>query len=122
MRAVLLLTIGIAALAAACGTGDDRGAQIANAVSEVPSSLILTVKETAGVARNGEVVRSGVPFPRSLNITGTNGLTVVDGAGLAVPADFRVLARWNAGKSSIAPIQWLLVSFPATVAANSSAT
>jgi hypothetical protein len=75
------------------------------------------------VARSGEVVRSGVPIPRSLNLLGTGGLAVVDAAGAAVPAEFEVTARWNAGRSNAtAPIQWLLVAFPATVGANQAAT
>jgi hypothetical protein len=88
-----------------------------------PSQLVLTVRENGGVARTGEVVRSGVPIPRSLNVTGTAGLAVVDGSGGLVPAQFRILARWNAGlASATAPIQWLLVIFPATVPANGTAT
>ena len=34
----------------------------------VPSQLLMTVRETAGVARVDEVVRSGVPLPRSLGV------------------------------------------------------
>src|SRR5215210_2088707 len=89
----------------------------------VPSQLILTVRETAGIARSGEVIRSGVPVPRSLNLRGTGSLAVVDAAGNAVPAQFQVTARWNAALSdACAPIQWLLVIFPASVSANGSAT
>ena len=89
----------------------------------VPSQLVLTVRENAGIARTGEVVRSGVPIPRSLNITSTAGLAVVDANGALVPAEFRILARWNAGLAvTSAPIQWLLVTFPASVAANGTAT
>jgi hypothetical protein len=89
----------------------------------VPSQLILTVRETAGVPRVGEVVRSGVPMPRSLDLRSVAGLAVVDASGTPVPAEFKVTARWNAGKGdATAPIQWLLVSFPATVGARSSAT
>lgn len=89
----------------------------------VPSTLLLTVRETAGIARNGEVVRSGVPMPRSLNVLSTNGLAVVNASGQAVPADFQITARWNAGLSdATAPIQWLMVSFPATVGARGSAS
>jgi len=84
--------------------------------------IALAVRETAGVARSGEVVRSGVPLPRGLRVRETGGLTVVDSGGKAVPAEFQVLARWNAGKGdTAAPIQWLLVAFPATVAARRSA-
>ncbi len=93
------------------------------ATMSVPSKLILDVRETAGVARSGEVVRSGMPLPRSLNVLGTGGLAIVDSSGSPVPAEFEVTARWNAGKSdTTAPIQWLLVTFPATVGANQTAT
>jgi Fibronectin type III domain len=89
----------------------------------VPPQLRLTVRETAGIARSGEVVHSGVPMPRSLNLKSTAPLAVVDAAGQAIPAEFRITARWNAPLSDpAAPIQWLLVSFPATVAAQSSAS
>ncbi len=89
----------------------------------VPTKLNMTVRETAGVARNGEVLRSGVPIPRSLNLRGTGALAVVDAAGAAVPAQFEVTARWNAGLAdTTAPIQWLMVSFPASVGARGTAT
>ncbi|HWM93183.1 MAG TPA: hypothetical protein VN493_20635 [Thermoanaerobaculia bacterium] len=82
----------------------------------------LTVRETAGVARSGEVLSTGVPLPRSLGARDTRWFAVTDAAGRPVPADFRVLARWNAGlEDSEAPIQWALVSFPATVGAKQSA-
>jgi hypothetical protein len=88
----------------------------------VPAKLMLTVRETAGVARTNEVVRSGVPMPRSLNLRGTGALAVIDSSGTAVPADFEITARWDAPLADgTAPIQWLLVSFPATVPARGSA-
>jgi len=88
-----------------------------------PTSLILTVRETAGVARTSEVVRSGVPLPRSLNVLVTNTLTLVDASNTPIPAEFEPLARWDAGRfDTSAPIQWLLITFPAIVAANGAAT
>src|SRR3954452_15866435 len=48
------------------------------ATMSVPSKLILDVRETAGIARSGEVVRSGLPLPRSLNVLGTGGAGLVD--------------------------------------------
>src|SRR5215207_5837415 len=114
--------VTILSILIACLTGLLDARASAAAVS-VPSQLLLTVRETAGVARSNEVVRSGVPIPRSLNLLATIGLTIVDAAGTPVPAEFEVTARWNAAKSDpSAPIQWLLVSFPATVGANASAT
>jgi YVTN family beta-propeller protein len=89
----------------------------------IPTALTLTVRETTGITRSGEVVRSGVPLPRSLNLLNTNMLTLVDTTGIPVPAEFQVLARWDAGRDDTsAPIQWLLVTFPASVAANGSTT
>lgn len=86
------------------------------------SRILLTVRETAGVDRAGEVLRSGVPLPRSLGVRDVRGLAVVDPGGRPVPAELVVLARWNAGKDdAAAPVQWLLVSFPATVPAGQSA-
>ncbi|HYX26382.1 MAG TPA: hypothetical protein VFC23_19670, partial [Thermoanaerobaculia bacterium] len=87
-----------------------------------PARVPLTVRETAGIGRTGEVVRSGVPLPRALGVRDTARLAVADAAGHPVPAEFRVLARWNAGRDdAAAPIQWLLVAFPASVPARGSA-
>lgn len=87
------------------------------------ASIVLNVRETAGVGRAGEVVRSGIPLPRTMGQLSTDNLRIVDAGGAAVPAQFKVLARWNAGRSdAAAPIQWLLVSFPATVGANGTAS
>jgi chitodextrinase len=109
------------AILIACFAGPfDAGASAATLA--VPSRLTLNVRETTGVARSGEVVRSGVPLARSLNVLGTSSLAIVDAAGTPVPAEFEVTARWNAGKSdATAPVQWLLVTFPATVGANQTA-
>lgn len=94
------------------------GAQAYAASSSIP----LTVRETAGVARDGEVLRSGVPVARSLGLRDTSGLTIAGPSGSPVPAQFEVTARWNAGKNdTTAPIQWLMVSFPASVAAHGTA-
>ena len=113
---LLVLAILIAAFAGPFDAGSSA------ATLPVPSQLILNVRETAGIARSAEVVRSGVPLARSLNVLGTGRLAVVDASGAPVAAEFEVTARWNAGKSdATAPIQWLLVTFPATVGANQTA-
>lgn len=121
---VLLLTL----LGAAVATGSQPAATVpglapADYPPPVPAQLLLTIRETAGIARSGEVVRSGVPLPRSLNVRDPATLTLVDGSGSPVPAEFEVLARWDAGLSDgSAPIQWLLVTVAATVPANGSAS
>ena len=89
----------------------------------ITNQLIITVRETSGVDRINEIVRSGVPLPQELNVRSTNKLTVVDANNTHVPSEFQVLARWNSGRNETsAPIQWLLITFPATVSANESAT
>jgi hypothetical protein len=82
-----------------------------------PAEPVLSVTNTTGFARDGELVRGGVPIPRSRNLSGTTGLAVIDDGGNAIPASFTVLARWNAPLAdTTAPIQWLLVRFRASVA------
>ncbi len=82
----------------------------------------LTVRETAGVGRSVEVVQTGLPLPRSLGARDPRTFAVLGPDGRPVPADFRVLARWNAGLADRdAPIQWLLAIFPASVGPRQSA-
>lgn len=84
--------------------------------------VVFAVRETAGVLRHAEVATGGVPLPRDLGVRNLAGLAVVHADGRRVPAQFRVLARWNAGRDDVsAPVQWLLVSLPATVGAGRSA-
>ncbi len=104
--------------------GDDAVAMEADQVSSAitQSELTLEVRDTAGIGRTGEVVRSGVPLAKGLNLRSTAGMAIVNAAGTAVPAELTVLARWNAGKNDAnAPIQWLLVTFAADVPARGTA-
>jgi hypothetical protein len=83
----------------------------------------LTVRETTGIARTGEIVQAGVPLPKESNFRDAGSFAVLDAAGRAVPAEFDVTARWGSGAGdTAAPIQWVLVSFPATVSARGTAT
>src|SRR4029079_7738523 len=52
----------------------------------IPTRIPLTVRETAGVARSGEVLRSGVPLPRALGVRDPRALAVLgpDGKQVAV--------------------------------------
>jgi hypothetical protein len=83
--------------------------------------MALTVKESAGISRTGEVVSNGIPIPRDLNIRDIENLKLMDAKGRDVPAQFEVLSRWGGGKGSTNPVQWLLVSFPQTIEANDQA-
>jgi hypothetical protein len=87
----------------------------------MPATLQLRVENTTAYAQSGYVVRSGMPLSREQARLSTAGFAIVDDTGTAVPAQFRVLARWNAALGAVnAPIQWVLASFPASVPANSA--
>ena len=75
--------------------------------------LPLTVQESAGVERKGDLCSTGVPLPLGL-IQEPEGIALYDGKGAAVPAQFRVLERWlNFGEDK--SLKWLLVTFLADV-------
>lgn len=95
------------------------GATRADAVWPPPEPIepVIGVVNTTTFARTNELVRAGLPVPRSRGLLDTSDLAVVDDAGTPVPASFVVLARWNAAlDDAAAPVQWLLVRFPATLA------
>jgi len=69
--------------------------------AEIP----LTVSESAGVARSGEPVSSGVPLARG-TVADVASLSLRDDAGRAVPAQFRALASWPDGSA-----RWVLCDF-----------
>ena len=79
----------------------------------------LVIKETLGIHRTNEMVRNGIPIARTDEIKDTSRLIIEDDEGNKIPACFEVLSRWAGGKDDTScAIQWLLVSFPATVSAN----
>ena len=83
----------------------------------------LLIKETAGIARSGEIVEAGIPLSKDLNIKDTSTLSITSSAGTKVPAQFTALARWGGGKNNTAlPIQWVLAIFPADVSAGNKVT
>lgn len=74
-------------------------------------SVPLTIRETQGVPRTAEIVTTGVPIPKGqLSSDQACAISGADG-------QFETLATWGDGS-----VKWLLVSFPATVGANSNAT
>ncbi|MGD9202170.1 MAG: hypothetical protein PVI26_11440, partial [Chitinispirillia bacterium] len=90
----------------------------------IPSILFgditLEVKEKSGFNRVEEMIHNGIPVSRLSNLTDISNLSIVDNSGNPVDAQFEVLSRWGGGKLGKKPIQWLLVTFPASVSANSS--
>src|SRR3954451_19219773 len=132
MRPILLLLLGLSSLA--CSAPERSNTLEASPLpmsgpvvpsrpeAGVPTRILLTVRETAGVARSGEVVRSGVPLPRALGVRDPRVLAIVGPDNRPVPAEFHVLARWSSGRDdAAAPVQWVLAVFPATVAARDGA-
>lgn len=89
----------------------------------LPTELKFNVCETQGIYRHREIVSSGIPVPESLNVTDVSQLKVFDKAGEAIESQFRILGRWKHDKSQKdAPVKWVLVHFPANVAANQCQT
>lgn len=87
----------------------------------IPSQAWIDVVNESPYARQAEVVSVGMPLPRNLDIRDTTRLRIRDANQQLVPASFRVLARWHADRNADqAPIRWVLLRFPATLAANSS--
>lgn len=85
------------------------------------ADIPLMVKETQGMNRANEMVHNGIPVSREESLYSTSTLIIEDSEGKQIPATFEVLSRWSGGiTDSSKPIQWLLVSFPVTINANST--
>ncbi|MEQ8767676.1 MAG: hypothetical protein RL885_27485 [Planctomycetota bacterium] len=79
----------------------------------------ITVLNDTPRDRLGEVVSFGVPFAKGeLLEEAFPFLFVTDAQGQEVPSQYRILARWTPDPS----LRWVLVTFPASVLADSSAT
>ncbi len=76
-------------------------------------SFVVRVENDLEVARKGEVVTSGLPFPAAWKVTEPSILGLVDANGEPVPAQFRVAARWGGPlEDRFRPVMWTWVSFP----------
>lgn len=73
-------------------------------------SVPLTIPEPAGIARISEPVTVGVPLSREANITDVARLGIFD-ADTELPAQFRVLSRWDGPPDAVLPIRWVLADF-----------
>jgi hypothetical protein len=71
----------------------------------------IFVRETAGLARCGEIVRLGVPCARGEFPAGQP-MAVSDPGGQQLPCQSRVLKQWPDGSA-----KWILLDFPASVGA-----
>ncbi|MCA9606762.1 MAG: hypothetical protein KC619_14250 [Myxococcales bacterium] len=80
-------------------------------IGDTSMVAVLDVREDFGVARTGEVARSGVPIPEALGITDATELRVTDGDDAPIPSQVRALARWGGDPDDEAlPLQWVEVS------------
>jgi hypothetical protein len=82
-----------------------------------PPTIQLSAPDASGFDRSTRIAAGGVPLALSAGVTDVARLRLLDAGGSALPAQFRVLARWNAARNDAnAPIQWLLVDAPAPAA------
>lgn len=85
---------------------------------EVP----LYMKEQGGMKRTLEPVTSGVPLSKELNILNEDIFRIVNSEGDTVPAQFRVLSRYDGGvNDATKPIRVVLADFQADADANTEA-
>jgi len=75
----------------------------------------IIVRETLGVSRSGEFVRTGVPFAQS-ELASEEGLALLGPDGQVQPVQTSVLGRWPDGT-----IKWVLVDFVASLPAGGCA-
>src|SRR5688572_13952419 len=74
----------------------------------------LVVTENSGVARRGEIVTSGVPFPPGA-LPANTPVRLLDEQGKLVPLQSQTTATWRDGS-----VKWLLLDFLADVEPNGS--
>lgn len=83
--------------------------------------IAITLEESAGIARDGEPVRSGVPVPRALQLKDASRVVVVDESGVEHPTQVMVTSRWGGAPDDASlPIKWLLVDFQTDVEAGTA--
>lgn len=92
---------------------------MAAAVTLGAEQVDLIVVASGGSDRTDDPVSSGVPLPDGA-ISSTRNIRLMNGGG-EVPAQFKVLARWNGETGDTNKyIKWVLVDFQADVAAGSN--
>jgi formylglycine-generating enzyme required for sulfatase activity len=80
------------------------------------TSVTLTITEEAWVRRDGEIVRSGVPFPQGL-LKHAESLALIGAGRKPVALRASVTDRWRDGS-----VRWALLEFAANVGAGATAT
>ncbi len=82
----------------------------------------VEINNDRGFERRHEVAYSGIPIPRDLGLTSTEGLALIGPLERQLAAQFNVLSRWGSRvDDGSAPIRWLSVNVQPAVAAKDSA-
>ncbi len=93
----------------------------ASAIAQYTPIVPLKVTNGSNVAKSQELVTVPVPVGPLTALTHTYGVRVVDPSGQYVPAQFKVLTRWDGVRDDTSrPIRWLSAIFKADVPANST--
>lgn len=79
-------------------------------------NMELNIEDNIGIERVDEFVSSGIPIPKGI-LQNINNLTIKDGQGITIPAQFTTLARWADGS-----VKWVLCEFQANVSKNRKVT
>ena len=79
------------------------------------SGIEIRVKEETGIGRECWPLTRGVPLPAGA-VEGVEGLRLINGAGVEVAAQFRVLGEWPDGST-----KWILVDFQGDIEAGEEA-
>lgn len=81
----------------------------------------LTIEEHSIIDRILEPVSFGVPIAYETNITDENNFCIKNSSNNIIPAQFKVLERWDTEVSNNSGrIKWILIDFQATVLSNST--
>jgi hypothetical protein len=80
---------------------------------DAPSfSIPVEVFESAGIGRDGELVRISVPFPIAQLVEASR-IEILSDARVPQPRQLRILDRWPDGS-----VRWLAIDFPVQITAN----
>lgn len=96
----LLLTVSLSVSLQGLGTTAHDG------------SFSIDIQESAGIYRRGEPTQVSLPFAAGA-LESQEGIEITDAAGVAIPAQYEVLARWDDGS-----IRWLLARFVVDIPAH----
>ena len=110
-----------------CLSGAPLGGVLAGDLGPAPSGsfaeiVCVEIANDQPVERRVEIAFSGIPLPRRLDLTTTDGLVLIGPNERHLASQFDVLSRWGGPMDDPSlPIRWLQVSVPAVVGPNGTA-